>query len=167
MQDLIRQMLLGQYEAALCMMHNAIAACPAEAWEGKIANGSARWAAYHTLFFTDYYLSKGDDDLDLHELTLEGGSEAGDEPAAGLPIDKSLAYVDACRDKARRVLAAETEESFRGDNGFGRKFSRAEMHAYNIRHIQHHAGQLSAYVRRMLPDFPHRGMPWIGSGWRD
>lgn len=39
------------------MMDHCIRACPEEHWEGRIANASFRWVAYHTLFWLDLYLS--------------------------------------------------------------------------------------------------------------
>jgi hypothetical protein len=73
-------------------------------------------------------------------------------------------YLAHCRSKASQAIAAETAESLAAPCGFGRKtFSRAELHVYNIRHIQHHAAQLSL---RLRIDF-REDIPWIGSGWRD
>ena len=39
-----------------------------EQWEQKIANGTPRWVAYHTLFFTDFYLSPGESAFVLRPL---------------------------------------------------------------------------------------------------
>ena len=58
MIDYIRQMLIHEFEAALCMLNHAIEACPEEHWDDKIANGTVRWATYHTLFYLDFYLSR-------------------------------------------------------------------------------------------------------------
>ena len=50
-----------------------------------------------------------------------------------------LNYVELCREKARRSLAAETAESLAGESGFWwYKITRAEFHLNNIRHLQHH-----------------------------
>jgi uncharacterized damage-inducible protein DinB len=43
----------------------------------------------------------------------------------------------------------------------------ASLYIYNIRHVQHHTGQLSAYLRRFdatLSD--SKALPWIGTGGR-
>ena len=78
----------------------------------------------------------------------------------------TLEYVDICRRKAKKTLAAESAKVLEGPSGF-RKFSRAEMHIYNIRHIQHHTGQVSAYLRRLDPKLKdQKKLPWVGSGWR-
>jgi hypothetical protein len=66
------------------------------------------------------------------------------------------------------ALAAETRQSLEGSSGFSRRqFSRGELHLYNLRHVQHHSGQLSAALRRLnLALQSPQALPWIGSGWR-
>lgn len=167
---LINQMLLGQYEASLSMLKEAVASCPAEHWEIKIANQPARFVAFHTLYWADIYLSKNDKAFESHEFVMEGRGlpfgqpfPAGKVPR-GLAQPRSLKYADYCIAKARAVMAGESEADLAGDNGFGQRFSRAEMHIYNIRHIQHHTGALAAHIRRLAPEFPNEGMDWIASG---
>ena len=47
-------------------------------------------------------------------------------------------------DRVNEVVLPETEAELSADAGFEWiPFSRAELHVYNIRHIQHHAAQLS------------------------
>ena len=43
------------------------------------------------------------------------------------------------------------------------RFSRGELHLYNIRHIQHHAAQLSMRLRLDAK----AQVPWVGTGWKD
>jgi hypothetical protein len=168
MLDLYTQALIGQFEAALAMLNACVAACPAEHWEGKIANGSFRWAAYHTLFFADYYLSASEDAFQLRPLHQRGGDERGEDACPGLSQQETLEYVPLVRQKLLDTLAAETANTLAGPSGFSwRKFSRAEIHLYNLRHVQHHVGQMSAYLRRIAPaQIGHDALPWIGSGWR-
>ncbi len=171
MVEYIKTILTNQFEAALCMLDQCIGACPPELWEGKIANGTFRWVAYHTLFWLDLYLSPGDEDAfvlrDFHHF---GGDEREDTlgPGPGLSKEETLAYVLICRQKLLEVLAAETAESLQGPSGFPhRPDTRGELYIYNLRHVQHHTGQLSAYLRRVDPDRNHsEDLPWVGSGWR-
>jgi hypothetical protein len=168
MIDYLRQILANQSEASLCMLNQCVAACPPQHWDGKIAYGTFRQIAYHTLFFTDLYLSPNEEAFTLRDLNLRGGDERGPTLSAGLPKEETLAYVAICREKVSEALARETPESLRGPSGFSwRKESRGELHVYNIRHVQHHTGQLSAYLRRVdaaLAD--PKALPWVGSGWR-
>lgn len=168
MIDSIKQLLVGQYEAALCMLNQCASACPAEHWEGTIASDTFRQIIYHTLFYVDYYLSPGEQAFELRALNRRGGDERGPDLSPGLSREDTLAYVALCREKAIASCAAETAETLAGPSGFERHaFSRIELHVYNLRHIQHHVGALSVYLRRIdgaLPD--PRALSWVGRGWR-
>jgi hypothetical protein len=169
MIEYVRTILVSQFEATLCMLDHCIRLCPPEHWEGKIANCTFRWAAYHTLFWVDLYLSPGDENTfalrDFHE---RGGDERLNEPCFGLSKEETLNYVSICRRKLLETLAAETAESLQSPSGLlGRPKTRGELHIYNLRHVQHHVGQLSAYLRRVDPTLnDSKGPPWIGVGWR-
>jgi len=165
MDNLLRRTLLGQYEASLAMLYGVIDACPDDAWEALLANATARWAAYHALVFTDVYLGESEPAFEPHDFYREGGDELR-ILAVGLPRARTLQYLHYCREKARRVLAAETADTLAAADGFGRGMTRCEMHIYNIRHIQHHTAQLSTHVRRWLPNLSHSAMDWVGTGWR-
>ncbi len=164
MIDIVKQLLAAQFEASLCMLDHGVRDCPPEHWEGKIATDTFRQVAYHTLFFVDAYLSPTETAFTLRELHQRGGDERQSVASVGLSQNETLAYVAICRQKAIETLTAETEEMLKGPSGFTRrKCSRCELHIYNIRHIQHHVGQMSAYLRRVAD----RSIQWIGSGWKD
>jgi hypothetical protein len=142
MIDYIKTVLTGQFEASLCMLDKCIRECPPEHWESKIANGTFRQVAYHTLFYGDLYLSPGLEAFEPTEVQRRGGLRpAGVATCVGLPKDDTLAYLAACRQKAVATLAAETPDSLQAPAGFPwLSLSRGELHWYNIRHIQHHNG---------------------------
>lgn len=170
MPILVSQILLGQYEAALSMLRAAIESCPAEHWESKVANDPARLVVFHTLYCTDIYLSRSEAGFRSHEFVIEGRGLPFGQPLPpgthppGLSRQRAVEYCDFCIAKARAVLAAERESDLAGGSGFGHPLSRAEMHIYNIRHVQHHTGALAAHVRRLSPDFPEDGMGWVDTG---
>jgi uncharacterized damage-inducible protein DinB len=168
MSEFLKQILQGQYEAALCMFRDCVAACGEEHWEGKIANGTFRQISYHTLFFVDLYLSQSSEAFELRELHQRGGDERGPTLCAGLDKEETLAYVKICRQKVKDALAAETEQSLLAPSQFRKTMSRAEFHIYNIRHIQHHGGAMAAYLRRVDQNLKEKGheLRWVGQGWR-
>lgn len=166
---LVRRSLARQFEAALCTVQQCVAACPPEHWEGKIANDAFRQIAYHTLFYLDFYLTRDEGAFELHALQQRGGDERGPALSPGLNQADTLRYVALCREKIAAALAAETEATLQGPSGFSwLKFSRLEAHIYNIRHVQHHAGQMCAYLRRVVAALADpKTLRWVGSGWRD
>jgi hypothetical protein len=168
MIDYVRQVLAAQFEAGLCMLHQCVEQCRPQFWEGKIAGVTCRQVAYHTLFFVDLYLSPSEAAFELRELHARGGDEREPKFSLGLEQDETLAYVQICRHKAAGALAAETAESLAGPSGFSwYPVSRGELHLISLRHIQHHTGQLSAYLRRCDPALADSSqLRWVGSGWR-
>jgi hypothetical protein len=153
------------------MLNGCVVACADEHWEGKIANGTFRQIAYHTLFYTDLYLSPSNEAFELRELHRRGGDERGPTLSAGLSKEETLDYVKICRRKIGESLGAETEQTLLGPSGFPWRdeLTRGEMHVYNIRHIQHHTGALAAHLRRVDPNLSEeelRHLRWVGQGWR-
>jgi hypothetical protein len=167
MTEYLRTILTGQYEASLAMLRECIRTCRPEHWEGLIAKATFRRIAYHALFFTDLYLSPREDAFELRDLHRRGGwtDPDGEAPRIGLSKEESLEYADACRTKVLEAMASETTASLEGPGGFWQAISRGELHLYNIRHIQHHAGQLSAYLRRVDPTLNRDALDWVDTGW--
>lgn len=165
--DLLRRTIFGQFQAALAMLHECIDRCPDAHWDGLIAKYPFWQVAYHTLCFVDLYLEPDEHQFrtrpDIHP---QGMAEFDDEhPSRRFEKPELLAYVAACRAKLTAALGdgpnAESPEVLAGPSGHARRnFPRAEMHLYNLRHVQHHAGQLSAFLRRVGVD-----TRWVGKGW--
>jgi hypothetical protein len=168
MTEYLKQIVIAQFEAALAMLNQCITACPEEHWEERIANGTFRWVAYHTLFFVDLYLSPDQDSFVLRDLNILGGDERKPVASIGLSKADTLAYLEICRGKMRDTIFADTEEMLQGASGFEwYRITRGELHLVNIRHVQHHTGQLSAFLRRSVPECQdHRQLPWAHSGWQ-
>jgi hypothetical protein len=171
MLDTVKKLILSQFEAALCTLHLCIERCPEPDWNKPVGTKPFCQAAFHTLFFADYYLGQNESSYrdqpfhrqhpdffrDYEELEDRKPLLLYDRPTIRL-------YVQHCREKASRVIAGETEASLRARAEFTRRtFSRAELHVYNLRHIQHHAAQMSLRLR-----INHGiDIPWVGIGWRE
>jgi hypothetical protein len=170
MTDTLRQLLANQYEAALRTLDVCIKRCPDSSWHAPVANLKFCQAVFHTLFFADVYLGHDEDAVRRQPFHGEHASffadyeELEDRPQRNVYEKPFIVkYLAHCRDKAREVIRSETAESLGAPAGFGRKFARAELHVYNIRHIQHHAAQLGLRLR-----LDHKiDLPWVGSGWRE
>jgi hypothetical protein len=174
MLDTVKTLLVNQYEAALSMLKAAVDQCPDPAWNAPVANHRFSQIVFHTLYFTDLYLGREDEasfrrqpfhrQLARLFADLPADHEPLEDPTPR-PYDRAslLAYLEFCRRKVSDIVATETEETLNAPEIFGREFSRAELHVYNIRHIHHHAAQLSLRLRL---DGGH-GVEWVGSGWRE
>jgi hypothetical protein len=169
--DTVKELIVHQFEAGLTTLAHAIHACPERLWNEPVARYPFCQTAFHTLFFTDVYLCLSPDGLHGQPFHLAHPDFFGDyeqtedrEPTALYSRAMIRIYLDFCRTKANDVLTAETAEDLTAPARFPRKsFSRAELHLYNIRHIQHHAAQLILKLRLDSAV----DVPWIGSGWRE
>jgi hypothetical protein len=171
MLDTLKTLTLHQYEAALCTLNACIDRCPESSWHARVANYLFSQLAFHTLIFTDLYLGGGEESIGRQPFHVANAQVFADyEEFADRPPRNRYErawvkqYLEHCRRKAAEVIASETAETLAGPSGFDwRKFTRAELHVYNIRHIQHHAAQLSLRLR-----LDHGlDIPWVGSGWRE
>lgn len=166
---IIRTILVSQYGAALSMLHHCVRGADAVTWQTTVGRFPFWHVTYHTLYFADLYLSRDEQSFCPPPFHREGYNWLGvdfsnpaNQPSAVKPYDQEtmLAYVGLCRAKAKRVIEQESEASFAGCSGFSwLAFTRLEMHLYNIRHIQHHTGQLSAALRLR----GNAGVEWVSS----
>ena len=166
-----KQLIANQFEAALCTLNACIDRCPETLWNSRVGNHLFSQVAFHTLFFTDYYLGRseaGFQEQAFHRDNPQffGDYEEFEDRPPQLLYDKPSVqrYVAHCRKKAIEAIASETADSLTAPAEFKRRaFSRAELHVYNMRHVQHHVAQLSLRLRLDAGE----DIPWIGSGWRD
>lgn len=173
MSKLLNDILAHQYEASLCMLHLAVEGCPQALWNAPLARLQFCQAAFHVVFFADVYL-QARDDVDAiktqpfhlaHKAEFRDYEELEDREQI-LTYEKVfvLEYLQFARRKAQETTIRETAEMLAGPSGFRRRTcSRAELHIYNIRHIQHHAAQL---ILRLRLD-TKVDVPWVGHAWRN
>jgi hypothetical protein len=171
MLDLFKQLTTHQYTASLCTLGMCVDRCPEEIWQAKVARFPFSQTVFHTLFYTDLYLSESIDAQRLQPYHVEHAEWFADyeqlenrEPTTLYERTDIQRYLLHCRRRAEEVMTTESAESLAAIAGFSwRQIPRAELHVYNIRHIQHHAAQLILKLR--LEAGLH--FPWVGSGWRE
>ena len=153
MNELYLNAISRQFEAALEMLENALQACPevlwhVHLWEEPAGNPglSGFWyILYHTLFWTDLYLSGSVEGfLPPAPFSLDELDPAGLLPERPYTRAELQAYLDHVRQKFRSTLAALTEEQARRTCAFPwGELPFVELLLDNLRHIQEHAAQLS------------------------
>jgi len=171
MLEVVRQLISNQFDASLCMLNECIVRCPEDWWNQPVGNHPFCRVAFHTLFFTDFYLGEGDgDELNRqafhrdHPDFFRNYEELEDrEPAFLYDRPRVQLYLEHCREKAKRVVENETQQTLSGNSGFERRdCTRAELHVYSMRHIQHHVAQLSLRLRRSCSI----AIPWVAHAWK-
>ena len=169
MLKMIQDSLVGQYGAALKMLRGCLDGADSRVWHAAVGQRPFWHVVYHTLFYADLYFSRSEEAFRPQGFHREGYNFLGPQawaPEMKIVWDQAyekemlVGYLEVCRGKGKVAIADETEKTLAGGSGFGwLKISRLELHLYNIRHIQHHTGQLGGVLRRELG----RGVEWIGS----
>jgi len=173
MREILQELLAHQFEASLCTLHLAVTRCPEAKWDEPVGKLKFCQVAFHTLFCADVYLQAGEgrEALRGQAFHVEHAGEFRDyeeledrEPVLVYGKPFVLEYLQFVRGKARETVGRESAEVLSGPSGFSwRKCSRAELHVYNIRHIQHHAAQLSLRLRIDAGV----EIPWVGHAWKE
>jgi hypothetical protein len=148
-ENICKEFIAPQFGAAIEMLDKSLRACPDALW----SDGSQPefwYVAYHALFWLDFYLSESPEGFappapfDLNEM-----DPAGLMPVRVFTVDELCAYADHCRRKCRTALESFPMERagemvHRGNV----HLARLELHVYNLRHFQHHVGQLNLMLRQ-------------------
>jgi hypothetical protein len=158
MSDLVA-VIQSQYLAALAMLKQAVQQCPEALWHADSQKNKFWHTAYHTLFYTHLYLQTAEEDFtpwDKHRDDVT--SLRVDEQASPTPYSKEdiLAYLAFCEQQVRDLVGTIDLEA---ESGFSwLPFNKLELQFYNIRHIQHHAGEL---YQQLLEESIDVG--WVGA----
>ena len=156
-----RTMIWNQFGAAIDMLENAMTDCPEPLWSDRQRNPEFWHVAFHTLFFLDLYLTgELEGFTPPAPFTLDELNPAGILPERPYSKAELQAYLDHCRRKARATLAALTAERSQERCRFKwLEMSFSELLLYNMRHVQHHAGQLNLILRQQTDSAPR----WVKS----
>jgi hypothetical protein len=145
-----------QFGAAIDMLANAMDQCPEEVWSDRTQNPEFWYVAFHTLFYLDLYLS--DSEIGFKPpapFTLDEMDERGLMPERVYTKDELRAYVKHGRSKCRERIRMMSDEVASRRCGFSwLDLSVGEMLLYNLRHVQHHAGQLNLILRQRVNTAP-------------
>ena len=152
-----RTLVWGQFGAAIDMLENSIVACPESLWADRSRNPEFWYLAYHTLFFLDFYFADSPNDFaPPAPFGLEELDPAGVMPPRVYTKDEILAYLAHCRSKCQAAIESCTEEKACSRRSFfgTLELTCYELCLYNMRHVQHGAGQLNLILRQTIDSAP-------------
>ena len=165
------QIVIGrQFAAAIQMLRSAVEACPDDLWDER-AYGTPFWhLAYHALFYTDFYLSDNAKTFHPREFHVDNANFLpGDyqqqggvvtTPRTAFTRTQLLDYADHCLRKTDETFKTLTDERALERCGFPwYKLNVGEFLLNNLRHTQHHTGQLIVLLRRHAGI----GIDWLGT----
>ncbi len=145
-----------QFGASIDMLENAILICPDAVWRDGTRRPEYWYLAYHTLFWVDLYLSGPIDGFQPPApFGLDELDPSGVMPSRMYEKNEMLDYLSHCRDKLRHAITGLDEARLREVIRHGRRsMSYEELLWYNMRHVQHHAGQLNLLLRQKTDSAP-------------
>jgi hypothetical protein len=145
-----------QFGAAIDMLKNAIDACPDDVWGDRSRQPEFWYVAYHTLFFLDLCLTGPLEGFQPPPpYTLSELDPSGAMPDRVYTRDEMREYLRHCRARCRQTIEGMTEEQAAELITYPWvELGRAELLLYNLRHVQHHTGQLNLLLRQRTDDAP-------------
>ena len=159
----LHEILGKQYRASLAMLREAVTKCPESLWLAPEYHNKFWHIAYHGLFYTHLYLSNSEKEFTPWKKHREGYQWLGpfpwpphDRPKIETPYsqDEVLEYLQFC---CEAIDARVPYLDFDAPSGFSwLPFGKLELQLYNLRHLQHHTGQLIDRLRTVAQ---------IGVGW--
>ena len=162
----IRQSTLKQYRAALDMLRQAIDLCPDDLWLSSEYRNRFWHIAYHSLFYTHLYVQPSEADFRPYSKHVPNSNYLGARPwAKDEPFQIPEPYAKPDVQEYWHLCRAEVEKQvpllrFEDASGFSwLPFNKLELQFYNIRHLQHHTGQLIERLRTAASI----GVGWVGS----
>ncbi len=151
-----KEALWQQFGAAIDMLENALRACPDGLWSDRSQRPEFWYVAFHALFFLDVYLSESLEGFGPPApFTLDELDPAGLLPERPYSKEELQAYVEHGRKKCRAAIEGLTDQTAherRRILSFDGSF--LELLLYNMRHVQHHAAQLSLILRQKTDSAP-------------
>lgn len=157
MDAYLREILWGQFGAAIDTLDRAVAACPEDLWDDRGRRPEFWYVVYHTLFYLDLYVSGSAEGFSPPApFTLDELDPAGVMPPRAYTKRELQAYLRHGRAKCRAAIMGLTDEGARRRCAFawGDEFGYAELLLYNMRHVQHHAAQLNLLLRQATASAP-------------
>jgi hypothetical protein len=150
----IKKMIQRQMGSSLLMLEEAIRKCPEPLWNSPDYKNRFWHIAYHTVFYAHLYLQDSDKSFEpwpKHRVNYQYLGRVPwpphDQPRINEPYGKNevLEYLGFCKNEVENripPMRLEAESGF-----FWLPFSKLELQLYNIRHTQHHTGQLIDRLR--------------------
>ena len=156
-----REIIKSQYRAALAMLGEAITSCPDALWDDQGSKNPFWQIAFHVLFFTHLYLQPNAREFAPWNKHRDGYESLGRRPRPPQrePYTKAqvLEYLALCQSQVEERLSFADLEARSGFDWL--PFTKLELQFYNVRHIQHHTGQLADRLRTK----EGIGIGWVGA----
>jgi uncharacterized damage-inducible protein DinB len=160
----VREAVAQQFGAALETIARALEACPEDRWWSGPTPSAFGYIVFHALFWTDYYLADlGERHVPPPPYTLGELDPAGVPPDRPYTKEELRAFLRHTRARLAERLGALSLETAARPARTRPAMGELELLLYNLRHVQHHAGQLQLLLRQAGLAPP----PWVSRAPQD
>jgi hypothetical protein len=144
-----KEIIKSQFRAALKMLEGAIVNCPDTLWDHPVHKNKFWHTVFHSLFYTHLYLQPTEGDYTPWAKHESKFISLGDDAPPDDQVnhtrepyrkEEMLEYLELCLEEVSRQVASVDLEAASGF--YWLPFNKLELQFYNIRHIQHHTGEL-------------------------
>ena len=147
MEPLVTE-LQRQYTSTLAMLTSAIEGCPQETWTVEFAGVPFWREAYHALFWMHNFLGVQDKRFQFQPFGVDIDPRLFTPPNNTCDRAEALGYAAQTAAYIDEVFDALTLDALIGPDKYDESDFRSvyHRHLYGLRHVQHHAGKLTAYL---------------------
>jgi hypothetical protein len=152
-----------QLLASLATLGHCVETCPKSEWNQVHGDAPFSQAAFHTLFYVDYYLSPDEAGFKSQAFHAEYAAmfrdyeELEDKKAVHTySLEEIKTYFEFCRQK---IMSLEVGDALKTSTH--KSFSFLELWIYVARHTQHHAAQLGLRIQQITG----KELKWFSQGF--
>ncbi len=140
--------LQHQYHSTLAMLQSTIEGCPDEVWNEEYAGVSFWREAYHALFWMHNFLGPRDKAFSFQPFGADVDPRLFTPPNNTCERAEALRYAAQTAAYIDEVFETMTLDELRAEDAYDESDFRSVYHRlmYGLRHVQHHAGKLTAYL---------------------
>ncbi len=152
----LKKSVSSQFLASIKMLENAIDMCPENVWQNRNDFSDFWYIVYHSLFWVDFYLTESPDKyLSFNEIGLTELDYDGILPNKVFGKHELKSFLEHCRSKCKDTIKNLDEGKASQIYKFGSlEMTYLELLIYNLRHLQHHTGQLNLILRQQINSAP-------------
>ena len=136
----------NECHAIIEMLHKAVNLCSDDLWNKENEDFPFWQLAYHSAYYLDFYLGEGPK---KHVERFDIKENLNERMDRFLTKEQLKTYLIEIKKRCSRILEKLTTEKLEGKNSyFWTGPTLAHRLIYNIRHSQHHIGQLNLILRQ-------------------
>lgn len=160
----LEDILQSQFHATLSMLKQTIERCPNTLWTAPTATRPFWHIGYHVLFYTHLYLAPTGADFTPWQHHRPNYNFLGETPWSSHRMeeinqpytkDEILAYLAFCQHEVDTRIHNIDPDAPSGFDWL--PFNKLELMLYNLRHLQHHTGELGDRLGQQ-----HIEVDWVG-----